>query len=268
MKQLYPCPACDRLLSPEASACPQCGHPLGSGWVEQHVDAIVGKELEQALERDAASIPRPTARAHASQLTRQTRQGGRKSIPLDPRLSFIGFIVFLGVLGWFGGEHNTDAQSKANPSTARNNPCLSAATAVAHATGAQVIGAAFTGKAIQLSHPAADEMYLFCPDGIGTPVLADGSVGGVSFFTAGDPPPASYFDLVASAGAVLSGLSEDEIRNMARTCLAAATTSKSGTVYRNLGKFGFMCDGGAATGRPYDVSLQDAFPASALADSE
>lgn len=48
----FPCPSCERLLSPDASTCPGCGHPLQAGWAEDLHSQQLTTALESSLDTD------------------------------------------------------------------------------------------------------------------------------------------------------------------------------------------------------------------------
>lgn len=181
------------------------------------------------------------------------------------------FWIGIGTIGIFAAgfaprDVATPAVNSASAGAKAQSECVETAQSIASVTGARVVEAIPSLGAIFLRHPASAEIYLYCAERKGkSGPLADGSVAAISFKTQADPLPSDYFAFVASAGSVLSGMSSGEIRDTLMACMKAVPNSKLGTVYMNLGRFGFACDGGPTTsGRPYSVEMEGAFPEKAL----
>jgi hypothetical protein len=118
---------------------------------------------------------------------------------------------------------------------------------------------------ITISHRATSEVHVFCADGQGkAPLLAGGTVDAMSVFARPDQSLDSYLDFFSHAASELTAYNPAALRSAAQGCLRDAMASRTGIVYRNIERFGLMCDGGPKWGRSYDISIEGAFPEDAL----
>jgi hypothetical protein len=149
-------------------------------------------------------------------------------------------------VSWITGDESSEnallisavALAGCNVPSASADDCDTLASAISAKTRASIGRRA--NDIITLTHPATTEIDLGCP------TRQHGSFIAV-FWDKSVVPPA-FFDFVASAGSVFTGVSEQEVRSKAEACLRAALSAINGSSEIIAGQFTYTCAGG----RSYD----------------
>lgn len=104
-----------------------------------------------------------------------------------------------------------------------------------------------TTVAILMKHPLASSISIGCPIGSSPKTL--------SVYADSAYPTAQYYDLVARAGALLTGITPAGVREGAIHCQGAALRSKDEIANLNLGKVRFECQAFSRDGGGTGITL-------------